>query len=89
MVRFETGEGWLWEIKLTPQSFALPRCEDTEDHGVTTNVVLGNAYIQLVGYVHRQYQYPCPLWVFDNIVENLKKWAKVLYFNKWTNEINL
>ena len=46
MVRFETVEGCLWEIKVTPQSFVLSRCDYNKKCGGTTNVVLGDGYGQ-------------------------------------------
>ena len=33
----------------------------------------------LVGCVCIHNQNPCPWWLFDNIVEVLKKWEKILY----------
>ena len=36
----------------------------------------------LVGCVCRNCHNPFPHWVFDNIMKILKKWAKMLYFEK-------
>ena len=46
VVRFDTGEGFLWEITVTPQSFVLSRCDDKKERGDTTNIVLVYGYIQ-------------------------------------------
>ena len=44
MDRFETGEGFLWAIKVTPQSFLLSRCDDNKERCGKTYVVLGYGY---------------------------------------------
>ena len=46
MVRFDTGEGCVWAITVTPQSLVLSRCDDNKDRGGTTTVVLGYGYVQ-------------------------------------------
>ena len=45
-----------------------------------------------VGYVFIHGQSPCPWWLFENIVEKLKKWSKLLYLEmmyRWNKLINL
>ena len=72
-----------------PQSFVLSHSDDNKDLGGTTMYFWEMDMESLVGYVSRNDQTTFPRWVFDNIVENLKKWEKVLYFEKLTNEVHL
>ena len=50
MVRFETGEGCLWELTVMTQYLVLSCCDDNRNHGGTINIVLGYGYIQF-GYM--------------------------------------
>ena len=47
VVRCETSDGWLWEIKVGLQTFVLLCCDDKTDFGGTKNIVLGYEYVQL------------------------------------------
>ena len=57
VVRFETGEGCLWEITVTPQSLVLSRCDDNKECGVTTNVVLGYGYRPRIPLLFSYYEH--------------------------------
>ena len=46
VVRFDTGEGYLWSITVIPQSLVISRCDDKKWCGGTKNVVLGYGYGQ-------------------------------------------
>ena len=56
---FDTGEFFLWEMKVMPQSFLMSRCDDNKEFFVTKNVMLGEGYGQF-GWLYF-YKRPIPL----------------------------